>query len=901
MATPAERPDPDALLRRVQAEERRERRARLKIFFGFAPGVGKTYRMLQVARELVTQGLDVVVGAVDTHGRYDTASLILGLELLPKRTLPYRGRVLEEFDLDAALARRPALLLLDEMAHSNAPGSRHAKRWQDAMELLEAGVDVYTTLNVQHVESLNDVVEQITRVQVRETVPDSVLDRADEIELVDIAPEELLQRLRDGKVYLPEQAERALEHFFQRGNLLALRELALRRMADRVDADVLAYREEQGVQATWPTAERILVCVGSSPGGARLVRAAARMAAGLRAPWVAATVEPTAKTPMGEEDRERLDGYLRLADTLGAETARLSGTSVAAALLAYARKHNVTRIVIGKPGGSRWRELLRGSVLDEVVRGSGDIEVHAISGEPEPEREPRAPGGAALRAARWPYAWSALLVAATTGLAMAASSLLGVPDPQMLYLLAVMVAAIWFGRGPSVLAAALSVAVYDFFFVPPAYTFAVADARYVLTFAMMFGVGLVVSSLALRLRRAEQSAVLREERTAALHTLGRELGSALHLEAVAAVAAGRGMVTFGTPVAVLIPDGQDLPVRAASPFGYALGAAELAVARWTLEHGRLAGSGTDTLPGSAVTCAPLRLGSQTLGVLALRPAAPGPLATEQRDFLVAFARQVAFALERVRLAGQARQAALRARTEELRSSLLSSVSHDLRTPIAAILGAAGTLRGEAGLDERVRRDLLDAVCEEAERLERLVSNLLDMTRLDSGTVTPKREWIPLEEIVGAALSRMEKLLGRRAVATSIPADFPLLSVDPVLLEQLFVNLLENAVRYAGAESPIEIRAEQEGGSLVIEVADGGPGIPAGMEERIFERFQRGTHAGVVGAGLGLPIARAIAEVHGGRLTAANRPGGGAAFRLTLPLVKQPPLAPVGVAPAGGAP
>jgi two-component system sensor histidine kinase KdpD len=900
MATPAERPDPDTLLRRLQEEERRAGRGRLKIFFGFAPGVGKTYRMLQVARELVTQGHDVVVGALETHGRYDTASLLLGLELLPRRTLPYRGRVLEEFDLDAALARKPALLLLDEMAHTNAPGSRHAKRWQDAMELLDAGIDVYTTLNVQHVESLNDVVEQITRVQVRETVPDSVLERADEIELVDVAPEELLQRLRDGKVYLPEEAARAVQHFFQRGNLLALRELALRRVAERVDADVLAYREAQGVQATWATAERILVCLGPSPGAARLVRAAARMAAGLRAPWVAATVEQTGKAPPGDEDRERLDGHLRLADSLGAETARLSGRSVAGTLLAFARKHNVTRIVIGKPGRSRWRELLRGSVLDELVRGSGDIDVHVISGEEDAEREPRASREPSPPAG-WPYAWSALLVAVTAGLALVASSLLGVPDPQMLFLLAVMVAAIWLGRGPSVLAAALSVAAYDFFFVPPLYTFAVADARYVLTFAMMFGVGIVVSSLALRLRRAEQAAVLREERTRALHTLGRELGSALHLDAVAAVSAGRGAVTFDTPVAVLIPDEQGLAVRAASPSGFALGAAELAVARWTLEHGRLAGSGTDTLPGSALTCAPMRLGSQTLGVLALRPRAPGPLPTEQRDFLLAFARQVAFALERVMLAEHARQAALRARTEELRSSLLSSVSHDLRTPIAAITGAATTLRSEAGLDERVRRDLLETVCEEAERLERLVGNLLDMTRLESGTVSPKLEWVPLEEIVGTALARVEKLLGGRAVTTTIPAGFPLLSVDPPLLEQLLVNLLENAARYTGAQAGIEIRAEQEGGSLVIEVADRGPGIAPGDEERIFERFQRGEHAGVAGAGLGLSIARAIAQVHGGRLTAANRPGGGAVFRLTLPAAEQPPLAPAGLAPAGGAP
>jgi two-component system sensor histidine kinase KdpD len=897
MATESQRPDLDALRRRQQ-EERRARRGRLKIFFGFAPGVGKTLRMLQVARELVTQGQDIVVGAVETRGLDDTASLLRGLELLPRRTLPSRGRVQEEFDLDAALTRRPGLLLLDEMAHTNAPGSRHAKRWQDAMELLEAGIDVHSTLNVQQVESLNEVVEQISHVEVRETVPDSVLERADEIELVDVAPEELLRRLSDGTISLPDQATRAVQHFFQRGNLLALRELALLRMGGRVDAEAQSSREAQGARTTWASAERILVCVGPSPGSARLVRAGARMAAGLRAAWVAATVEPTGQVPLGERDRERVDAHLRLADGLGAEAVRLTGPSVGGALRAFARTHDVTRIVIGKPSGSRWLQILRGSILDEVVRGSGDIDVHVISGEEEAERKPRA-GKPAPRAA-WPYAWAAALVALTSGLAWAASFGLGVPDSEMLYLAAVMVAAIRFGRGPSILAAALSVAGYAFFFAPPIYSFAFSDVRHILTFAMMFGVGIVVSSLAERLRHAEQAAVLREERTAALHALGREVGGALNLDAVAQVSAGRGAVTFDTPVAVLVPGEQGLAVRAASPSGFALGAAELALARWTLEHGRLAGSGTDALPESAVTCVPLRLGSQTLGVLALRPRGSAPLPIEQRDFLLAFAHQVAFALERVRLAEQARQSALRARAEELRSSLLSSVSHDLRTPLAAIIGAATTLRSDPGLDQRVRRDLLEAVCEEAERLERLVRNLLDMTRLESGTVSARREWVPLEEIVGTALERVDKLLGRHAVATSIPPAFPLLSVDPLLLEQLLVNLLENAARYAGAEG-IEIRAQQEGGSLVIEVADRGPGIPPGDEERIFERFQRGEHAGVAGAGLGLAIARAIAQVHGGRLTASNRPGGGAVFRLTLAAVEQPSLAPPGLASAEGVP
>jgi len=892
MPEPENRPDPDALLKQVQAEERREGRGRLKVFFGFAPGVGKTYRMLQVARDLVSAGQkDVVVGMVETHGRYDTASLLLGLELLPRRQLPYRGKVLEEFDLDAALARRPKLLLLDELAHSNAQGSRHPKRWQDAQELLDAGIDVCTTLNVQHVESLNDVVEQITHVQVRETVPDSFLERADELELVDIAPEELLQRLREGKVYLPEQAARAVDHFFQRGNLLALRELALRRTAERVDADVRAFREAHGVETTWAAGERILVCVGPSPGSERLVRAARRLAAGLRAPWVAAAVEETGRAPLSDTDRDVVEGHLRLAESLGAEIARLSGPRAGEPLLAFARKEDVTRIVIGKPGRRSWREWWGGSLLDEVVRGSGAIDIQVIGGE-----EGLPPGRAGqrpLRSGATPgaYAMAALLVGATTGLAGLATAVLRIPDAQMLYLAAVMVAAMFFGRGPSVLAAALSVAAYDFFFVPPAMTFAVSDVRYLLTFGMMFGIGILLGSLTLRLRRAEQSAVHREERTAGLYAVSRELGSALDLEAVARASAYRAQVTFDTAVALVLPGPEGaLAVRAASPDGTTLDAAELAVARWSQENGRPAGAGTDTLPGATVTCVPLRLGARTDGVLALRPRSGEGLTLEQRDFLGAFARQIAFAMERVRLSDEARQVALRARAEELRSALLSSVSHDLRTPLAAITGSAAVLREQAGLSPAVRDELLETIEKEAERLERLVANLLDMTRLEAGSVEPRREWVPVLEVVGTALARVERALEGRPVKVEVADDFPLLSVDPILLQQLLVNLLENAARYTPQGSAVEVAATREGGSLVVEVSDRGPGIPPGEEEHIFERFQRGSGQGVPGAGLGLAIARAIAQVHRGQLSGANRPGGGASFRLVLPQREAPPAA-----------
>ncbi|HEY6099360.1 MAG TPA: DUF4118 domain-containing protein, partial [Anaeromyxobacter sp.] len=506
MTVPPGRPDPDALLARLAAEARRAERTRFKIFFGFAPGVGKTYRMLQVARDLVAEGVDVVVGAIETHGRYDTAGLMLGLEVLPRRSLPYRGRVLEEFDLDAALARKPRILLLDELAHSNAAGSRHAKRWQDVVELLDAGIEVYTTLNVQHVESLNDVVAQITSVVVRETVPDSILERADEVEIVDIAPEELLQRLREGKVYLPDQAERAREHFFQRGNLLALRELALRRMAERVDADVLAYRAEHGVDVPWHTAERVLVCVGPAPDSARLVRAARRIAAGLRAPWVAASVESTGRPPPGQDDRERIESHLRLADALGAEVVRLTGATIADAVLEFARRRDVTRIVLGKPRHPRWWDRLRGSLVDEIIRGSGDIEVNVIAGDVEGERERRrAPPRRPVRASQ--YLRAVAIVALTTAVAFAARRLAGVPDVEMLYLLGVMITALTSGRRASLLAAALAVVSYDYFFVPPAFTLDVSDARYLLTFAMMFGVSVVIGTLTLRLREQRQAAV----------------------------------------------------------------------------------------------------------------------------------------------------------------------------------------------------------------------------------------------------------------------------------------------------------------------------------------------------------------------------------------------------------
>ncbi len=890
MGDPSARPDPDALLRRVQKEEAQGKRGKLKIFFGFAPGVGKTYRMLQVARDLVAdQKLDVVVGFVETHGRRETAALMLGLELLPRAKLEYRGRLLEELDLDAALRRRPALILVDELAHTNVEGCRHPKRWQDVEELLEAGIDVFSTMNVQHVESLNDIIAQITRVEVRETVPDAVLDDADSIELVDIAPEELLQRLKEGKVYLAAQAQRAVDHFFQRGNLLALRELALRRTAQHVDEDVLEYRAEHGVSATWPAGERVLVCVGPAPSSGRLIRAAARIAAGLRCPWVAAYVESPNLAGLGDADGARLETHLRLAESLGATLTRLSGLSIAETLLGYARKHNVTRIVFGKPTHARWRDRLRGSLLDDIVRGSGDIDVQVISGDGSEDAAPRPQVARKLPFEATKYVLAAGLIGIALGIGLVVEMTLELPDLEMVFLVAVILSGIWLGRGPSLLAALLGVLCYDYFFVQPLYEVSVMDRRYILTFAMMFIVSFVMSELAGRLRRQERGAAAREERTTVLYALTKELAATDVPARIAATAARHASESFNAQAFVLAATRDDeLVPLGAFPEGEALGPKELGVAEWAQAHDDLAGRGTDTLPGSDILCAPLRVSHVRLGVLALMPRERTPLSADQRAFLDVFSRQVAVALERARLAAEARSAALRAKTEEMRASLLSAVSHDLRTPLASITGAATAMRDDPKLSADTRSELIEAIVEEAGRLERLVGNLLDMTRLESGAVSLHRDWVPLDEIVSSALTRLEERLAERPVLVDMPEGLPLLWVDPVLFEQLFVNLLENADKYTPARSPIEIRARANPTSVAIEVVDHGPGIPAGSEEEIFEKFFRGSHSGRPGVGLGLPICRGIVDAHGGSIRALSQPGGGAHFHVSVPIGGRPP-------------
>ncbi|MFI5371522.1 MAG: DUF4118 domain-containing protein [Candidatus Eisenbacteria bacterium] len=878
------RPDPEALLQRIRSEDALERRARLKIFFGASAGVGKTYAMLVEAHERRRAGTEVVAGFVETHGRRETEALLEGLELLPRRAEEHRGTRLTEFDLDAALARRPALLLVDELAHTNAPGSRHRRRWQDVEELLDAGIDVYTTLNVQHVESLVDVVAQITGVTVRETVPDSMLDRADEIEVVDLPPDDLLQRLREGKVYLPQQAERALENFFRKGNLIALRELALRQTAQRVDAQMESYRRATGIAEPWAVRERVLVCIGSPEPGLRLVRAARRMVTALKAEWIVAHVETPGSVRETGATRDHLVDLMGLAEELGAEPVILTGLRVSDEILAFARARNVSRIVVGKPRRPRWLELLAGGLVSALMRDSGDVDVFVLRGEegedeprrtPEPAREPRWRG----------YAGVAPVVIACTLVAWAMSRAFDLSNLAMVYLLGVVVTATAFGRGPAILSAILGVAAFDFFFVPPVLTFRVSDTQYLVTFAVMLLVAAVVGTLTARMREQSAASRQRERRTAALYQLSRELAGAGSTKALLDAAVTRLGEVFEARVVVLTPDDHGrLAVAAGDQTLLGERDHELGVAQWAFDHEQPAGLGTETLPAAHALHLPVIGPTRPLGVLSLRPTDEGRLGDPDRQQLLrTFANQIAVALERARLAGEAERARVEVETERMRNALLSTVSHDLRTPLAAITGAASSLRDDTGLDAGTRRELAETISDEAVRLNRLVGGLLDMTRLESGAVRVRKQWHSLEEVVGAALARVGPALDTRPLRLVLPEGPELVSIDDVLFGQVIVNLVENALKYTPADSPVELTATIEDKRLRFEVADRGPGLAPGEETRVFEKFYRGSHGERGGVGLGLTISRALVEAHGGRLSAANRPGGGAVFTVELPM------------------
>lgn len=895
-----QRPDPDALLRRVQAEEARQADGKLKVFFGANPGVGKTYAMLEAAHEQRREGVDVVIGIVETHGRVETEALVDGLETIPRRAVEYRGTQLQEFDLDAALARRPTIILIDELAHSNAPGLRHAKRWQDVQELLKAGITVYTTVNVQHLESLNDVVAQITGVRVRETVPDSVLERADDVELIDLPPDDLLQRLKDGKVYVPEQIQHAIHNFFAKGNLIALRELALRRTAERVDQQMEVYRRDHAVVRTWPAAETIMVCVNMKSRGPRLIRAARQMAADLHAKWIAVYVQIPSHLRLPQTERDRFVQTLRLAEQLGAETVTLTGEDVAQEILSYARSRNATKIIVGKPLRPRWKEWLFGSVVSDLVHQSGGIDIYVITGAAG-EGQPlvRRTLQSTSDTLRYVYALAGVSTATAVDWLMfphfAAANLV------MTYLIAVIVIAIRWGQGPSVLASILSVASFDFFFVPPYFTFAVSDAQYLLTFGVMLVAALVISNLAVRIRQQAELARYRERRTSVLYSMSRDLATHRGTEILAQLAAKHLRDVFDAQVAVFLADAEKrVQLQRGELLFFELEPKEAGVAQWVYDHNERAGLGTDTLPGASALYLPLACSTGPIGVIALRPKnATLLLDPEQLHLLESLVNQVALALERTRLSDEAQQAHVRAETERMRNAILSSVSHDLRTPLATITGAASSLlEGQGNLHVSDRQDLARSIYREADRLDRLLKNLLDMMRLEAGAVQLSKDWHSIDEVVGASLARLEGQLADHVVNTNLPADLPMIFVDGVLLEQVMINLVENAVKYTPTRSLIELSAWSSDREVVVEVADRGLGIPSGEESRIFDKFYRGKSAREGGVGLGLTICRGIVEAHGGRIWVETRPGGGALFRFTIPLPEKQPSVEVEQAKVG---
>jgi two-component system sensor histidine kinase KdpD len=884
------RPSPDQLLDQVRREEERKREGQLKIFFGAAPGVGKTYAMLEAARQKSTEGVDIVVGLVETHGRKETEALLEGLKVLPRRNVEYRGRALREFDLDAALHRKPAIILVDELAHTNAPGSRHKKRWQDIYEILGAGISVYTTMNVQHLESLNDVVSQITGINVRETVPDFLLDRADEIELIDLPPDDLLQRLREGKVYMPEQATAAIENFFRKGNLIALRELALRRTAERVDEQMQVYRKDKGIKDIWPAGERILVCIGANPRSIRLIHAARRLAAGLRAEWIAVHVEAPSQVRPSESDLKRLADHMRLAESLGAESVTLSGQRMSEEILTYARTRNVTRIIIGKPTHARWKDKLFGSPLDEIVRGSGDIDVYVISGAVTTphlhlplKRAPRTG-----RKREW--LWSLLTVSLCTGIAALMFPYFERLDLAMVYLLGVVFTASRTSTWPSLFATILSIAAFDFFFIPPYYTFNVSDIRYFITFVVMFIVSFVISRLTLRVRQQAEAARLREGRTAALYNLSRDLVRERGAKRLSEIAMKHISEMFDSQVVILISDDQNRLMPATSgAFAFTPDQQELSVAQWVYEHRQAAGLGSDTLPGAKALYLPLVASAGAIGVVGILPKTDTDgFEPEQFHYLEAFANQTAIAIERSFLGEAAQRALLKAETESLRNTLLSSISHDLRTPLSAITGAATTLlQGDVLIDTESRLDLVKTIQEEAERLNLIIKNVLDMTKLESGAIKLNKEWQSLEEIVGVVLNRLGDRLKDHPVTVKLPGNLPLIPFDGLLIEQVMVNLFDNAIKYTPKGTPLELSASESFYTVTVSLADRGPGVPPGDEERIFEKFVSGRTTGG-GVGLGLAICRTIINAHGGKIWAENRPDGGAVFHFTLSSAGLPP-------------
>jgi len=886
------RPSPDALLETAE----REGRGRLKIFLGAAPGVGKTYEMLMSGRARLAEGVDVVIGVVETHGRRETQALVEGFEIVPRKAVEYKGRMLDEMDLDGIIARRPKLVLVDELAHTNAAGSRHPKRYLDVQELLTQGIDVYTTLNIQHVESLNDIVAQITRVTVRETVPDVIIDRADDVEIIDLTPDDLIKRLHEGKVYVPTTARRAIENYFSPGNLTALRELALRRTAQRVDEQLLTHMQAHAIEGPWAAGDRVLVAVDEHPRGASLIRFARRQADRLRAPWAAIHVETSRSANLGDADKDRLAATMRLTEQLGGEAVTIPGQSVAEDLVRHAGTHNFTHIVVGKPAKSRWRELVEGSVTHDLIRQAGNISVHVTSGT---EHDAAIAAPAVKTAAQrrrfdpWPYLTAGLHVVGALAVGFLLDQFLDVRSIALVFLMAVLSTAVTLGLWPALFASVLSAFAYNFFFLPPLYTLTIADPESVVALVFFLIVAVIASNLTGRVQRQAAAARKRARMTEDLYLFAKKLAGTGTLDDVLWATAFQIASMLKVRVVLLLPEDGSIAVKAGYPPDDTLVDADIAAAKWAWEHNRPAGRGADTLPGAKRLYLPLRTGRMAVGVVGLDNDRQGPILTpEQQRLFDALADQAAVAIERIQLVADVDRARLAVEADRLRSALLTSISHDLKTPLAGIMGAAGALREFGGsLPEEGRAELVSTVLDESERLNRFIANLLDMTKIESGAMEPNSALHYVGDIVGSALRRAAKITANHKTEVDIRADLPMLKVDPVLFEQVLFNLLDNAAKYAPEGSMIRIRGWSDRDSVTLQIMDEGPGIPQADLERVFDTFYRvrkGDHVRA-GTGLGLSICRGFVEAMGGTIVASNRADrSGAVFTIAMPVPAERP-------------
>ncbi|HVQ67595.1 MAG TPA: sensor histidine kinase KdpD [Bradyrhizobium sp.] len=885
-----QRPSPDALLEAARRES--DQAGRLKIFVGAAPGVGKTYEMLQSAHARKKAGADVVVGVVETHGRAETEALLQGLEVLPRKRISYRDQTLEEMDLDGLIARRPQIALVDELAHTNAPGSRHPKRYLDVEELLSHGIDVYTAVNIQHIESLNDVVAQITHVRVRETVPDSVFDRADAIELIDLTPDDLIQRLKEGKVYVPKQAERALEHYFSPGNLTALRELALRRTAERVDEQLLTHMQANAIAGPWAAGERMLVCVSEDPRAAGLVRYTKRLADRLHAQWTAISIETRRSLQLTDEQRDRLADTMRLAEALGGEALTIPGVGrrIADDVIHFAHANNVTQIIIGKSARSWWFELTRGSVVHDLVRRSGNISVHVIAGDEEGVAKP-AVQTAARQEPFNPRTYMMALLFVAIGLAVAVliqPMFGGIENVDLVFLTAVVGVAARYGLWPSMVASVAASLGYNFFFLPPVYTFTITDPTNVAAFFFFMLIALLVSNVAARVRSQADTAIGRVRTTESLYAFSRKLAGTATLDDVLWATAYQTALMLKVRVVLLLPEAGALTVKSGYPPEDQLDQADLAAANWAWGNDRPAGRGSDTLPGAKRLFLPMRTGRGAIGVIGIDNDRTGPLLTpDQRRLLDALVDQGALAIERVLLVEDMDHVKRTVESDRLRAALLTSISHDLKTPLASVLGAASTMRDLAsGLTDAEKRDLLATVIDESERLNRFIANLLDMTKLESGAIVPNTALHDIGEIVGSVLRRASKILAHHTIRLELAADLPMLELDAVLFEQVLFNLLDNAAKYSPADTTISITSLRDRETVSLQVIDEGDGIPPAELESVFDKFYRvnkGDHVRP-GTGLGLAISRGFVEAMHGTITAANRADrSGAVITIRLPV------------------